>query len=771
MGKLSIVGRELDRPDGMDKATGRARYVDDVELPGMLYAGIVYSQKARAKILEVDTSAARAMPGVEDVFTARDIPGTNLIPLIKADWPFLADAEARYVGEPIAVVTVKNRDALREACEAVKIRYEELPPILDAEQSLCEDAPQINPLGNVLAYHKIRTGDVERAFAEAPVVVEGVYETGYQEHAYIETQAMLATPQSGGRIEVFGSMQCPFYVHNALAAILGLPQSRLRVIQAPTGGAFGGKEDVPSLFAGLTALAAQRTGRPVKMVLTREDDMLMTSKRHPAKMYYRHAADRDGRLLAIEARVILDGGAYATLSPPVSWRCCIHACGPYRCPNVKVDVWAMATNKVPCGAFRGFGTPKVIFAHERQMDRLAERLGMDPMQLRLKNIWKKGDATATGHRLTTSVGLGRTVRSAMKLSEWKKKRGSAGWCERAAGDRSTRRRGIGAAVYLYGVGLGAAGRKIDKSEAYVQVGPDGSAMFAVGNTEIGQGMQTVLAQIVAEGLGGLPLSMVQMLEVDTTRVQDSGPTVASRATYMSGNALLDACAKIRRLMRPAAARMLGCRPGQVVFRDGRVFAKNGAAGSRSLSFAEVAARCHQEHIALSRHGFFDSPPTSWDPETGHGEPYVTYAYATQIAEVEVDIETAEVSVKKVWASHDVGKAINPALVRGQIEGGVLQGMAYALMEFIKTDETGRIRNNAFSTYILPTIGDMPEITAHIVESRWPEGPFGAKGFSETPLMGMAGAVGNAVAHALGVNPTRVPMLPEYLFDLLEEQRR
>ena len=440
-------------------------------------------------------------------------------------------------------------------------------------------------------------------------------------------------------------------------------------------------------------------------------------------------------LTACEISFYLDPGAYATLTPSVLWRSAVHCYGPYRIPNLKVDAYAGATNKVPCGAFRGFGSPQVIFAMERQMDKIADALGMDPLELRIKNCLLTGDATGTGQILPFSVGLSETIAKAQDMSVWKEK-----WSHYPLVN-GTKRTGIGCSTFLYGVGLGAAGRRIDKAEAYVQVKPDGSVLFAVGTTDMGQGMQTVLSQIVAEGLGGIPLTRVQMLPVDTTRVEDSGPTVASRATFISGNALLDACSKIVHKMKNVAS---------------------------DIPFEKLVEECFQRHVSLSEHGFFDSPPSSWDSETGQGKAYVTYSYATQIAEVEVDMETGEACVKHIWAAHDVGKAINPQQSSAQIEGGVIQGMGYALMEALVVDSRGRIQNPSFATYIIPTTRDIPEIETAIIESPYPEGPYGAKGFGETPLMGMAACIANAISNATGLDIACIPLSPESLIQDLKK---
>lgn len=759
MDELCVVGKSIPRPDAWDKVMGKTRYVDDITLPGMAYAAIYYSSLPHAEIKELNIAKALRVPGVLAILRASDIPGKNFIPMIKEDWTFFAKEKVVYPGEPIALIVAESKDAIMDAWEKISVVYEELPAIFDPEESLKPGAPQINPIGNLLSLHKIRTGDLELGFMESDVIIEGVYETDYQEHAYLETQGALAVPGAEGGMTIYGSMQCPFYVLKGVCMILGLPQHKVRIVQTPTGGAFGGKEDMPSLFAGLAALAAWSIKRPVKLTLDRRADIIMTSKRHPSRSYYRLGAKKDGTLMACEARVYLDPGAYATLTPSVLWRCCIHSCGPYRIPHVKVDAYAGATNKVPCGAYRGFGSPQVIFAMERQMDKLAREIAMDPLKLRAMNALRQGDSTVTGQTLPWSVGLEECIQKAAEASRWEEKR------SRYPAEDGYKRRGIGCSFLHYGVGLGAAGSRIDVAEAYVQIKPDGGAVFAVGTTDMGQGMQGVLTQIVAEGLGGIAPQQIQMLPVDTMQVGDSGPTVASRATYTSGNAILDACEKIMDEMKKGAALLLKCEPSQVRAGGGKFFQES--APEIFYTFAQVAAECSARHFGLTHTGYFKSPDTSWDSETGQGKAYVAYSFGVQIAEAEVDMQTGEARVLDIWAAHDLGKVVNPKMAQGQIEGGVVQGVGYSLMEFIALDGKGRIQNPSFSNYIIPTSLDAPLVHSEIVESVYPEGPFGVKGFGETPLMGVAACVANAVSDAIGRDVDKIPMLPERLLEKMK----
>ncbi|KPJ61082.1 MAG: hypothetical protein AMJ46_03720 [Latescibacteria bacterium DG_63] len=743
---MVVVGKRVRRVESVDRVRGVGSFADDLSYAGMLHAAIVRSPVARGKIEQIDTKSIANMRGVEGVFTFRDIPGRNAVPIILDDQPCLAEKHVNYVGEPVAIVVAVERRVARAAAREIGVKIKPLPPVLDFLEA--RNHPRVRLFGknNVFKHLRIRRGDTESAFSSCDVIVETEYRTPYQEHAYIEPVAMIAIPHPDGIIEIRGSMQCPFYVRNAVTTVLGLPESKVWVVQTATGGAFGGKEDVPSLLACQAALPAWKLKRPVKLVYDRTEDMISTSKRHPSWVHYKSGATEDGVLRAIEVEYVIDGGAYSTLSPPVLYRGTVHAAGPYRCENVKVDSYVVATNKVPTGAFRGFGSPQILFAAESQMDELANKLRLDPVEFRRKNLLRSGDFTITGQKLHRSVGLEETLERVLETSKWTPR------LKKAEGI------GYGFSTILYGVGLGAAGKHLARTGARVAVHADGSVAFSVGTTELGQGMTTVLSQMVADELG-VPMESVGMIAPDTSRVPDSGPTVASRATTMSGNALRDACAKIRRVLLDEASRLLHCPVSRLSLLDGAVVATT--SGERtSLPLEDVIRSCAANRLPLSAEGWHVSPPTSWNEETGKGDAYVTYAWATNLAKVKVDRETGEVTVLKVWAAHDVGKAINPLLAEGQIEGGVLQGLGFALMEHMSTDEKGVVLNPEFSTYIIPTAADSPEVTSLLVEHPYPDGPYGAKGFGEQPLMGIAPAIANAVSDAVGVRIRELPITPE-----------
>jgi len=745
--------------DAEAKVLGKGVFIADLFFPRMLYARVIRSSRPHANIKRIQLDAARKTPGVHAILTAEDISGRNEIHVVFNDQPFLAPGRVRYVGEPIAVLAAETSEISEEAAANVKIDYEDLPALFDPVEARWHPKIHLFESDNIYKHLKVRRGNVEDGFARSDVIIENEYRTPYQEHAYLEPQGMVAVPRPNGLMEVYGSMQCPFYVQEGVATVLALPLSNVRVIQTATGGAFGGKEDVPTLVAVQAAILAQKTGRPVKLIYSRDEDIISMSKRHPGIIRYKSGARKDGTLQAIEVEYILDSGAYSTLSPVVLWRGTVHAGGPYRVPNVKVDSYAVATNKVPSGAFRGFGSPQILFAAESQMDELAQALQIDPAEIREKNLLILGDETITGQKLTSSVG---------NLEAFQKAIEKSGYFEKKREKRKTHtavRKGIGLSSVYYGVGLGAGGVYLARAGAYVQILVDGSVQFAVGTTEMGQGMATVLTQIVADELG-LPLEAITILETDTSRIPDSGPTVASRATTMSGNALKDACSKLRKPLTQAASDLLGVSGDSILLKGGWAF--DPAHSEKKIRMKEVIAECFRRRDNMAAAGFFRSPEVSWDDETGQGNAYVTFAYATNVAEVEVDTETGTVRVVRITAAHDVGKAINPQLVTGQIEGGTVQGMGYALTEEIVM-KNGVVQNPHFSTYIIPTLKEAPKIDSIIVEAPYPNGPNGAKGFAEQPLMGIAPAIANAVADAIGVRIRELPLKPERVWRAIQEK--
>ncbi len=750
-----VVGRPVIRPDARSKALGRARYAADIRCAGMLHIVTVRAPHSAMADVAVDTSGADILPGVVLTATAKDIPGVNQVPLVFMDQPFLAESRVAFHGEAVALVAAETISAALAAADAVTVNGRELQPCIDPLEAMQPDAPRLYGKDNIFKSYTIQRGDMDREFAESDIIIQREYRTPHQEHAYLETQGVVAEPDDQGGIRITGSMQCPFYVQDAVAAILGIPKSKVTVVQSAVGGAFGGKEDVPSIVGGHAALMAWLTRRPVQLIYRREEDFRAMSKRHPSVTRVKIGADKTGKIRVADIEYILNGGAYATLSPIVLWRGAVHAAGPYTWNAVHIAAHAVATNTVPNGAFRGFGQPQVAFAIESALDELAGKLNMDPEQLRRKNVIQTGDITATGHKITESCGLAEAMEKASAAVNWKEK-----WipASRKKSDGNILR-GVGCALTFYGVGLGAGGKHLARAGSLVQVENDGSVRVFIGNTEMGQGARSVIGQIAAEALNA-PFELIHVGRADTSKVPDSGPTVASRTTVMSGGAVKDACNRILNSLIIAAADILECAPADIrISRNGFTCEST---TEKSVKYTEAVKRADALRLPLSAAGWFVSPDTEFG-ENGQGNAYMTYVWSANYAEVEVDPETFEVTVVKLAAAHDVGRAINPREVQGQIQGGALQGLGYALSETLALDSRGRILNPGFNGYILFTPADVPQIEPIIVEHPFEAGPYGARGIGEPPLIGVAPAVANAVANALNVRVRQLPVNPENIF--------
>jgi CO/xanthine dehydrogenase Mo-binding subunit len=666
----------------------------------------------------------------------RDIPGPNVVKLIESDQPVLASDYVHHVHEPIVLIAHPSRRMVRRAVREVEIVIDPDPPMLDFR--LTPQADQIQYADdNVLKHLRIEKGEVERALADAPIVVEGVYETGAQEHVYLEPQGMLAY-LDGDVLVIKGSLQCPYYVLDAMTHALGRDESTVRVIHAPTGGAFGGKEEYPSAVALHAGLLALKSGRPVKVIYDRGEDMAATTKRHPAWVSHRTGLDRDGNLLAQDIEVVLDGGAYVTLSPVVLSRSVIHAAGPYHCEHVRIDGRAMFTNAVPFGAFRGFGAPQSQFATERHMNVIAERLGIDPIDLRRRNLIRDGQTTATGQVIRDGVDRVGVLDRAVELSQYHRKQSEYAAMNAA---HPTLRRGIGLATFYHGAGFTGAGEVYLNSKVHVAGLPDGRIEVLTASTEMGQGQITVFTQLASDRVGYAPDDVI-IADADTARVPNSGPTVASRTAMVVGHLVERACDDL--------CRQVG----------------DGTARGQDLKRAIVA--WHEEHPGESLMGeaVYEPPPgIVWDEENYRGDAYGTFGWATYVAEVEIDLRTYIARVIDFLAVQEVGKVLNQTLARGQIQGGVTQAIGWALTEECKWKD-GVMENGQLTNYIIPTSSDVPPIRVDFLEVPYPHGAQGAKGIGELPMDGPAPAVLNAVAEATGTDPRAVPLTPERLMEAM-----
>jgi CO/xanthine dehydrogenase Mo-binding subunit len=735
------IGRSVRRKEGRAKVTGEAIYVDDLASAGMLHGVTVRSQVPRGRIVSI-----RFDPGVPwseyVVVTAADIPGVNRVKLIADDQPYLASDVINHPEEPIVLIAHPDRARADEARRHVTVEIDPLPPVLTIDDALAA-RDIIWGTDNVFKRYSVVKGDVEAAFREAAIVVDGEYETGAQEQLYIEPNGMVAVADRK-QVTVWGSMQCPFYVHNALAGLFGLPVDRIRVVQMETGGGFGGKEEYPSVIAGHAALLAWKAGKPVKMIYGRAEDMAATTKRHPARTRHRTAVTRDGRLLAMDIDFTIDGGAYCTLSPVVLSRGTIHAAGPYSCANVRVRGRAVATNVPPHGAFRGFGAPQSIFALERHMDRVAAAVGLRPEEFRRRNFITPGDTLAVGQTIREPVDMPALLDRALEASGYREKR------DRFARENPGRavKKGIGLAAFMHGAGFTGSGEVHLESVVAVEATVEGAIRVLSASTEIGQGTNTIFSQIAADALG-IDCDDVEVAQPDTSVVPNSGPTVASRTCMVVGKLVESAALAIKHALIDAG-----------YLRSAHTRAEFQSACSRYVAAFGPLRKTSQ----------YEPPPgLIWDDEKYLGDAYGTYGWAVYVAEVSVDTATWETRVDDFVAVQEVGRVINPTLAAGQIEGGVAQGIGWALYEDVIWRD-GRMANAQMTNYIMPTSMDLPPIRVYFEEVPYLRGPGGAKGIGELPMDGPAPAIFNAVANATGVDVRQLPLTPERLMALMEPAR-
>ena len=736
-----FFGHSVLRKEGREKVTGRARYVDDLAFPDMLHGATVRSSIARGRILGI--RFGEGIPWKEfTIVTAADIPGKNEIALIEHDQPCLANKEIHHPEEPIVLLAHPDRYLIEEARRAVRIDAAPLPAIFSIEDSLAKRAVIFGE-DNIFKSYRMEKGDVDAAMAKADLVVEGEYRTGAQEQLYIENQGMIAVANPAEGVTIWGSLQCPYYVHKALLPIFGLPAEKIRIIQAETGGGFGGKEEYPSLIAAHAALLAWKSGKPVKIIYDRAEDMVATTKRHPSRTRHRTGVMRDGKIVAMDIDFVIDGGAYATLSSVVLSRGTIHAAGPYACPNVRVHARAVATNAPPHGAFRGFGAPQSIFAVERHMDQVARAVNLTPEELRRRNFIHKGDTTATGQLINEDVDLNGLLDRAFRESDYYAKR------ERFARDNpgATVKRGIGFASFMHGAGFTGSGEVYLASVIELEATREGTVRVLAASTEIGQGANTIFSQIAADALG-IGYDRIEIAQPDTGAVPNSGPTVASRTSMVVGQLVETAAHDIKRKLLDSGLLCDACTEDEFVRACRRYIETRGPLRSRAQ---------------------YEPPPgLHWDDVTYSGDAYGTYAWAVYVAEVAVDTVTYEARVTDFVAVQEIGKVIHPVLAAGQIEGGVAQAIGMALYENVVWRD-GRMANGQMTNYIMPTAADVPPIRVFFEEDPYPFGPEGAKGIGELPMDGPAAAIVNAIENATGICIREIPATPEVLMEAMAEK--
>jgi CO/xanthine dehydrogenase Mo-binding subunit len=734
-----LIGKPVPRKEGREKVSGHARYVDDLHFPGMIHGVTVRSPAARGRIRGIHFG--NGIPWDEfTIVTAKDIPAQNCIHLILDDQPCLAAEQINHPEEPVVLLAHPEKYQLEEARRAVTLEIDPLPAIFTIEDSLARKEI-IWGEDNIFKSYLVEKGDVDAAWAQADVIVEGEYHTGAQEQLYIEPNGMIAVANPCDGVTVWGSMQCPYYVHKALVPLFGLPAEKVRVVQTETGGGFGGKEEYPSMIAAHAALLAWKSGKPVKIIYDRAEDMAATTKRHPSRTRHRTGVTRDGKLVAMEIDFVIDGGAYATLSSVVLSRGTIHAAGPYYCPNVRIRSRAVATNAPPHGAFRGFGAPQSIFALERHLDRVAAAVNLSPEEFRRRNFVHEGGTLSVGQVVNEKVDMDRLLSRALEMSDYHAKR------ERFAREnaRSAIKRGIGFASFMHGAGFTGSGEEFLASVVGVEASPDGRVRVLAASTEIGQGTNTVFSQIAADTLG-LPIDDVEIVQPDTGNVPNSGPTVASRTSMIVGKLVEQAATSLKEPLM--SARLLNAQ----------------------YSREEFHTACRQyiaQHGSLRTTVKYSPPPgIKWDDQKYQGDAYGAYAWAVYVAEVAVDTVTYETRVEDFVAVQEIGRVINPVLAAGQIEGGVAQAIGYALYENVVWQE-GRMVNGQMTNYIIPTSMDVPPIRVHFEELPYKYGPGGAKGIGELPMDGAAPAIVNAIENATGLSITEIPVTAEVLMEAMD----
>mgnify|MGYP002348321227 CR=1 FL=1 len=740
------------RVDAIEKVTGKAIYADDLAFDRMIYAAPLHSEYPSARIVRIATGRAMAHPGVVDVITAAEVPGKKQVGGIIADQFIIADDRVRYSGDVVAVVAAETAEAARAAAKLIAIEYEPWEPLLSPFDAAKPVARRMHEgRGNVVTSFRVRRGDVKKGFCSCAAEVEAEFSTQFIEHSYMEPESCVAVPEPDGSVTIYGGMQHPFSTRRFVAAATGLSLAKARIVQTTLGGGFGGRDDTISVICARAAILALRTKRPVKITYTREESIRESYERHPFFWRYRAGIGADGRFRAMEADLTADAGPYCSASPFVIWRPTVQCTGPYAVPNVRCDTRAVYTNNTFTGAMRGFGSPQHVFACEQFIDMCAEKAGMDPLSFRMKNFFKQGATTHTGQKLSGhKVSLVEVTDKALKAIGWKR---NYPLSTRGEPREDGLLYGVGFACSYRGCSLGAEGN--DFCSAIVNVQPDGSTLLEVGVSENGQGLKTAMVHILATELG-IAHERIRFVDTDTSSIPDGGPTVASRGTIVGGGAVLDAAQRIKKMMSPVLVELIGASKKGYLFKGGKI--TNPSSGKR-VAFDKAVATCHGRKMYLHALGAWQGPPVSWDEETGQGKAYFTYVYACQACELTVDPRTGKVKVARVAAAHEVGKAINPQMALGQIYGGVVMGLGFALTEEIR-HQNGVIQNLNFNTYRIPRSTDVPEITAILVENPDSCGPWGAKSLGEPTNELMGAAVANAVAAATGVRVTQSPITPE-----------
>jgi CO/xanthine dehydrogenase Mo-binding subunit len=749
------VGRPVSRRDGPGKVTGETKFFSDMIMPNMLWAKAVRSKYPHALTKRINTAKAEAVPGVVTVLTHRDVPGLNAFGIIVPDQPVLCFDKVRYLGDSVAVVAAESKEAAEAAAEQVEVDYEPLPVVSDPVEAMKPEAPMVHENGNIQRHAVIRVGDAEKAFRNASVVVENTFRTGRQMHMFLEPEAGVGMLDENGNIVLYVGGQSPYRDQMQVSRALGIQPERVRVISTPVGGAFGGKEENTVQIH--LALLTMKTKRPVKMVWTREESGFAGLKRHPMIITMKTAVNEDGELLANKVRIVADTGAYASLGPTVLDVAMENSVGPYRIPNIDIDAYLVYTNNGIAGAFRGFGAPQVNFAIETNLNIIAEKLGIDRLEIRKKNSLREGDTGAFGYKIEGSVGIYETLLRAENSDIWKyrekyKSASSLPWCKR----------GVGIATGVKGFGFGALP---DFAASSIQLTPAGKFVVGVSCPEIGQGAVTAYSQIAAEALQ-CGIADVYIASGDSQLAPDTGTSSASMALVRGGNAILAAAPKMNDLLLVSAAKMIAEREQDLVLEGSRAVSRRDS--SKFVTYAEIGQFLHRTGSETRVIAGINIPRVDKPIEGSIEIPHLSYMYATAVALVEVNTLTGATKVLRFFLSPDSGKMINPQSYTGQCEGAIVQGLGFALTEETQIDK-GMIKTNNFTTYIIPTIRDAPDIEIEPVETYDKIGPFGAKGLGEIGIIPVGSAIANAIYDAIGVRLYTLPATPERVYMALKER--
>ncbi len=769
---MNQIGKECKRIDGHEKVTGASVYGNDLKLSGMLYAACRYSDIITGRIISIDTSPAEKMPGVLAVALYKDIPGEKKVGPIRQDYLPIVNDEVFFSGDVIAVVAVTTPEIADLAADAIHVEYSPHEPITDPKQAVLPKARLIHPeyKSNIVNHYPLRKGNIKIGFEVADHIITRTFTTGFQEHAYIEPESVTVEPDSSnGGYKIYGSIQNPYTTRKVVALFMGVALNRINVMPSTLGGSFGGKDDIINNMACRTALLCKMTGKSVQMTYSRESSMRESYKRHPYIMNYKVGFTREGRITAMKINILADSGAYSSQSFFVTWRSVVQATGPYEIPNVETDITSVYTNNCYTAAFRGFGSPQIIFAQETIMDEIAGHCELTPVEVRLINGFRQNSITASGqvlknHNVSLHQVINTVADSSDFINKWQK--------NKSENTLSVRyKKGIGLACSYRGCSLGAEGT--DVSSAIVSVQADGSLIIITAVTENGQGLKTTMCQIACEMLG-IPLTDVVFLLPQTSVIADGGSTVASRGTIAGGNAVQSAAQKVKEAIFSLVKDDLKVDSlEKTIWKDGKIVAASRSRNPLYISFKSAVEKAFQDGINLSAYGWFKAPDVSWQNDTGQGDAYFTYVYGCQAAEITVDSFTGKIVVDHVFAAHDLGRTVNLLGAKGQIYGGVVQGLGYTVLENFNISK-GKVLSENFDTYLIPTIQDIPQITPLIIENPDQTGPYGAKSLGEPTFELISAAINNALYNAMGYNSTSLPLSLEQVFlhhDLRKPERQ